>query len=86
MKQIKKERRLIDLEKMDRMDHLIRMKATGTPVQLADRLGISYTTLHEIISYMKKVLKASIIYNAYRQSFEYESEPDFYLGFEKDRT
>jgi hypothetical protein len=74
---------LVDLEMIDRLDCLIRMKATGTPAKLARRLGISYSTLHENISKMKKHLRAPIKYNEYIESFEYEYEPDFYLGFEK---
>ena len=78
-------KKLVDLEMLDRLDHLIRLCATGTPVELADRLGISYSSLYETISFMKKALKAPIRYNTYRQSFEYESDPDFYLGFEKTK-
>ena len=76
----------IDLKMVDRLDHLIRLHATGKPSELAGRLGISNSSLHENISYMKMVLKAPIRYNKYNLSFEYEYEPDYYLGFEKDRT
>ena len=76
-------KKTINLVMLDRLDHLIRLCATGTPVELADRLGISYSSLYETISFMKKALKAPIRYNTYKQSFEYECEPDFYLGFEK---
>ena len=78
-------KKLIDLAMLDRLDHLIRLHATGTPTELADRLRISYSSLYEIISFMKKTLKAPIRYNTYRQSFEYEYEPDFYLGFKKTK-
>ena len=78
--------RLTDLEKLDRLDHLIRRRATGTPIQLADRLGISLSTLHEYRAYIHTVLKASTRYNMYIQSYEYDFLPEFYLGFEADRT
>ena len=77
---------LVDLAMMDRLDHLIRRHATGTPHDLARQLKISQTTLNEYISYMKKILKAPIRYNAYISSYIYEYIPDFYLGFEIDHT
>ena len=79
-------KRLVDLEKLDRFDHLIRMRATGMPGQLADRLGISLSTLHEYRVYIHTVLKAPIRYNKYIQSYIYDYMPEFYLGFEEDRT
>jgi len=79
-------RRFVDLKMLDRLDRLIRLKATGTPNNLADRLEISLSTLHEYISYMQKTFNASIRYDKYTQSYEYDYLPDFYLGFEKDRT
>lgn len=78
-------KRLIDLKILDRIDHLIRRQATGTPANLADRLEISPTTLREYLSYMQMALKASIRYNVYAQSYIYDYLPDYYLGFEKDR-
>ena len=79
-------KKLVDLVMLDRLDRLVRLCATGTPQELADRLEISYSSLYETISFMQKILMAPIRYNSYKQSFEYEYEPDFYLGFEKDRT
>jgi response regulator of citrate/malate metabolism len=78
--------RLIDLVTLDRMDNLIRRQATGTPDELAMRLGISRSTLFEYIKYCNEVLQASIRYNKYEQWFYYEYPPDYYLGFEKDRS
>ena len=77
---------LIDLIMLDRLDQLIRLHATGAPKNLAARLGISLTTLNEMIWYMRNILKASIRYNRYEQSYYYVFVPDFYLGFEKDRS
>jgi len=79
-------KKLVDLAMLDRLDHLIRMQATGVPIDLANRLGISLSTLHEYILYMRKMLNAPIRYNIYVQSYIYDYLPDFYLGFEKDRT
>ena len=79
-------KKLVDLVMLDRLDRLIHMQATGTPVNLAKRLGISLSILHEYILFMRKILNAPIRYNAYIQSYIYDYVPDFYLGFEKDRT
>jgi len=79
-------KRYIDLAMLDRLDRLIRMKATGPPGKLAVRLGISRTTLNETLFYLRKALHAPIRYNEYIQSYIYDFLPDFYLGFEKDKT
>ena len=79
-------KRFVDLVKLDRLDNLTRRRATGTPKHLADRLDLSLSTLHEYIAYMRKILKASIRYNMYIQSYMYDYLPDFYLGFERDRA
>ena len=76
--------RLVDLEKLDRMDNLIRRKATGTPDEFAERLGMKLRTLYEVISYLKEALKAPIVYNSSRLSYEYIYPPKFHLGFERD--
>ena len=76
----------VDLAMMDRLDQLIRMKNTGTPYVLANRLGISQSVLSEYIAYMQRMLNAQIKYNAYTQTYEYVRIPDYYLGFEKDRS
>jgi hypothetical protein len=78
-------KKLSDLVLLHRLDGLIRMKATGKPNELADRLGLSYSTMYETISFMQKTLNAPIRYDTYRQSFVYDYVPNFYLGFEKDR-
>jgi len=76
---------LVDLVKLDRLDNLIRRKATGKPEELAKRLGLSRSTLFEIISYLRGEMNAPIIYNRYICSYEYSYSPKFYLGFERDR-
>ena len=48
-------KRLIDLVKLDRLDHLIRRASTGTPEELAKRLEMSRSSLFELITYLKEV-------------------------------
>ena len=78
-------KRLVDLEKLDRLDNLIRRAATGTPEELAKRLGMSRSSLFELITFLKDVMRAPITYIRSRSSYVYEYIPRFYLGFERDR-
>ena len=79
-------KKLVDLVMLDRLDQLIRLQATGTPEELAARLGISLSGLNENISFMRKALGAPIRYNIYVRSYFYKYIPEYHFGFEKDRT
>jgi predicted DNA-binding transcriptional regulator YafY len=63
-----------------RIDYLIRIKATGTPSQLAERLGMSERSVYEYINLMKE-LGAPIKFNSYRQSYYYDTEGSFAISF-----
>ncbi len=78
-------RRLVDLVRLSRLDRLIRMKATGSPEQLAEKLGLSRSTLFEDISFLKEEMGAPISYDRHRPSYFYEYIPKFNLGFEQDK-
>lgn len=65
---------------IERLDQLIRMKATGTPVNLANRLGISRRSLTNYISLMKEN-GAPIKFCFYRQSYYYDEEGSFKISF-----
>ncbi|WP_025663260.1 hypothetical protein [Aquimarina megaterium] len=71
---------LKQLEMIDRIDQLIRLKNTGTPDELSSRLKISKTKLYRFIRLMKN-LNAPIIYDIYHRSFVYEKEVSFKFGF-----
>ena len=66
--------------RIERIDQLIRMKATGTPVQLAKRLETSERTIYDIIKLMKKI-GAPIYYCRYRKSYCYRKDVNFSFGF-----
>jgi hypothetical protein len=70
---------------LDRLDSLIRRQATGSPVQLAERLGMSRSSLFEFISFLRDEMQAPIRYSKSLNSYIYEYVPKFYLGFEKER-
>ncbi len=64
------------LNQLQRVDRLIRMKATGTPEQLANRLEVSKRTVFELIAFMK-TLNAPIYYCHHRMSYCYEYPVQF---------
>ncbi len=68
------------IELIERIDQLIRMQATGNPVELADRLGISKTKLYRTINTMRE-LNAPLVYDMTLQSFIYEKSVGFSFGF-----
>jgi len=68
------------LKRIERIDYLIRLKATGKPTELAKKLDISKTVLYETLAVMKEY-GASIIYNRYIESFCYEDIGYFDFSF-----
>ncbi len=68
------------IELIERIDRLIRMQATGSPDELAYKLGISKTKLYRVIKVMKQ-MDAPIEYNFSIQSFVYEQSVGFTIGF-----
>lgn len=61
------------VERLKRMDALIRRKATGTPDEFANRLGIRRTILMEELRELKE-LGADLCYCKVRQSYYYANE------------
>ena len=68
------------IELIDRIDQLIRLQATGTPLQLAQRLGISKAKLYRALHTMR-ALKAPLKYDIAVQSFVYNETVGFTFGF-----
>jgi biotin operon repressor len=56
------------------------MKATGTAEELAERLGVSRSTVFEILNCMKN-MGADIEYNDYKRSYYYTSDKELAIGF-----
>ncbi len=68
------------VERVQRMDQLIRRKSTGKPKELAAKLSLSERSLYELINQMKD-LGAPIIYSKSRDSYVYTSQVKFDFGF-----
>jgi len=68
------------IELIDRIDQLIRFRATGNAVELASRLEISKTKLYRVINTMKS-LNAPIEYDIKLESFAYVKAVGFKFGF-----
>lgn len=63
-----------------RIDSLIRIKGTGTPSELADKIGISERSTYEYIRLMKD-LGAPVLYSRQRKSYYYKEDGRFTISF-----
>ena len=69
-------------QRIERLHHLIRRNATGTPKDCAKRLDISERQLYNTIELMKE-LGAPIIYNFQLGSYTYKHDVEWFLGFQE---
>lgn len=67
-------------QRLDRIDQLIRLKGTGTPAQLAEKIGLSERTMYAYIRLMKD-FGAPVVYSRERQSYYYIREGRFIVRF-----
>jgi predicted DNA-binding transcriptional regulator YafY len=68
------------LQRLERLDQLIRLKATGNAASLARRMGCSRRTIYHLLDILK-ALGAEIAYCNHRQSFYYTNEVYFDFTF-----
>jgi predicted DNA-binding transcriptional regulator YafY len=71
---------LKQIELIEQIDQLIRLKATGSPVELATKLDISKTKLYRTL-YIMKELNAPIEFDTSSQSYYYTDPIEFSCGF-----
>ena len=69
-------------ERLQWIDQLIRMKATGSPQELADKLGVSKRTIYEYIQALKD-LGAPVYYCKASGSYLYKENGRFEINFKK---
>ena len=68
------------LRVIERVDGLIRRKATGTADELAARLGVSRSTVFELFNCMKD-MGAEIEYNETKKSYCYRVDKQLLIGY-----
>ena len=68
------------IDRLGRMDALIRRKATGPPKSFARKLDISVSTLYEYVAVLKD-FGAPVSYSREKQSFVYETAGEFIISF-----
>jgi hypothetical protein len=72
------------IRRIERIDQLIRLRATGRPSELAKKLGVSESQLYEVLNIMKDEFGVSIMYSRTLQSYYYTKDIKFKCSFEED--
>lgn len=67
-------------DKIDRLDKLIKLKATGSPQQLAKKLDMTERTVYRIIKQLKE-MGCPIFYDKARKSYCYEKQGELTFKF-----
>ena len=65
---------------IERIDRLIRLKATGNPKTLAKKINVSESTIYRLIETIKE-LGAPVEYNLLYKSYIYTEDVNFFCGF-----
>ena len=71
---------LKQIQLIARIDQLIRLQATGSPIELAAKLEISKTKLYRTLCVMKE-LNAPLEFDTHTQSYYYAESVEFTCGF-----
>jgi predicted DNA-binding transcriptional regulator YafY len=66
--------------RLERLDFLIRIKATGTPKILSQKMGVSERTVYKYIEILQS-LGAPVTYSKIKESYVYENEGYFNFRF-----
>lgn len=69
------------LNRIRRLDNLIRQKRTGAPKELAEKLGISERWLYTLLDELKTELNCPIRYDRRRRSYVYKKPGKVVIGF-----
>ena len=72
---------ITQLERINRINQLIKRKATGSPAQLARRLELSERRVYQLISLIK-TLGAPIYFDRAHNSYCYSENVEFIVGFQ----
>jgi hypothetical protein len=68
------------IQRLRRLDHLIRHRGTGSPATLAKKIGISERSLYDYLKIMKD-MGAPITYSRDKGSYYYKEYGSFHIAF-----
>ena len=68
------------LHRLIRLDHLIALKATGTPSDCAHKIGISERSLYDYLKILKE-MGAPITFSRNRRTYYYKEDGRFRISF-----
>lgn len=71
------------VQRIVRIDQLIRMKATGSAKELAEKVGISERSLYDDLKQLKKDYGCPIAYSRSKRSYYYTKSGKIIFGFDK---
>lgn len=72
-------------KRLERLDNLIRIKATGTPKILSQKMGVSERTVYKYIEILES-LGAPVTYSKTKESYVYENDGYFNFRFINKNT
>ena len=73
------------IERLQRIDQIIRTESTGSPKEFANKLNISVSTLYELLNCLKQI-GADIYYNRYKRSYLYTVPSKLIFKIDKNLT
>lgn len=73
-------------QRLEYINHLISQKRTGTPKELAEKLGISERAWYKLRDELVNDLELPIAYCNYRKTYYYTVDGTFEIGFKKLNT
>lgn len=71
---------IYNFDRLEHLDNLIRLKATGDPKTLAKKLNISLRAVYDYINKLK-ALGAPINYNRHKSTYYYDEQGHFHFKF-----
>ena len=69
------------INRLERIDQLIRLRATGCPKSFADRIGVSERYLYVLLNILKE-MGADLCYDKFSETYVYLHPCKLNLGFD----
>jgi ribosomal protein S25 len=69
------------VKRIERIDKLINSNATGTPSELAEKLGLSVSHMHQTMKILKEEMNAPIYYSKVERAYRYRKNVRFVCTF-----